>query len=172
MAGRVPRRACRHLTRGSQASLLRLHSVGLQALSEEPCGRERHLADVKHVPFAIGAHGVFVLAAQKTQAVGIEQVLDGVGIVAELAVVKPDGARILLAAVDHLLLAVALDLPRCSRQARGHREAHESDQKQDHHQGITALLVKRPRFAAAGLHKSILRHRRKAWQRPQLTGSA
>src|SRR5258708_3604094 len=82
---------------------------------------------------------IFVALAQKTELVGIFEILKFRRIASEFLVVGANGPRILDTAVDHLLFAIALDV----EGDRGHDDAgrndHQSDDQQQDQQDVALL---------------------------------
>jgi len=65
---------------------------------------------MNEAPFSARRHRIGPGPAQKAEIVGVQQLLNGVGITIELLLEKVDGAGVLIAAKNQLLFAVALGL--------------------------------------------------------------
>jgi hypothetical protein len=101
-------------------------------------------------------HRVAVAAAEKADAVGVLEIVNGVRIAAELANVRLNGPPILLAAKDQLLLPLPLCLDQSRRehahQPHGdHGEKHRQDQQ--HVAALGALAA-----SGCGARKSRMIH--------------
>jgi hypothetical protein len=92
------------------------------------------LTIVNDAPIVLACHRIEVSLAQKTLIVGLHQLVNGVGIAAELVVVHLDRARILLSAVYRLLFLIPSDgisnLRRRDRQRDHDQQDHEKHAEQ------------------------------------------
>jgi len=87
------------------------------------------------LPIVFSGERVFVFLAQKAQVVGADQLGDFGGVVPELDVVEPDGLLVLPAALNRLLLLVALHRsrqPGCGNGEREQKQKSEKDGRQQH----------------------------------------
>jgi hypothetical protein len=89
---------------------------------------------VNDAPIVLARHRIEIPLAQKTLIVALHQLINGVGIAAELVVVHADRASILLPALYRLLLLIPPDgisnLRRRNRQCDHDQQDHEKHAEQ------------------------------------------
>jgi hypothetical protein len=92
------------------------------------------LTIVNDAPIILPRHRIEVSLAQKTLIVGLHQLVNGVGITAELVVVHANRAGILLSPLDRLLFLIPPDgisnLRRRNRQRNHDQQDHEEHAEQ------------------------------------------
>ena len=98
-------------------------------------------SDVDEAPRAVVlVHRIFIGFAHVADAAGgFDQVVDFGGIAAELGDVAANAALVLVAAPDHLLLALALALGFDFQGGRSERNQHHGYQKNGEQQGVALL---------------------------------
>jgi hypothetical protein len=89
------------------------------------------LSKEHRLPVILAGQRIFVLLAQKTHLVRLDELVDGGGVRTKLLIVQLDGALILLAAMDGLQLLVALD--RTRDLWRGDGQADDQDHGEKNH---------------------------------------
>lgn len=85
------------------------------------------LTVVNDAPIVLARHGIEVSFAQKTLIVGLHQLINGVGIPAELVVVHTDRASILLPALYRLLFLIPPNGISNLRRRDGKRDHEQQD---------------------------------------------
>jgi hypothetical protein len=92
-------------------------------------------AQVNDLPIILARHGVDVTLAQEANIVRVLELADGRRVASELFVIELDRPLVLQAAMDELILLVALNIRGDARGSDGQRDQnqhrHEDDREQD-----------------------------------------